>query len=57
MIIWRAMWKDWGFAPSLFAQAKQLLDLAKHSDGSAQEGCIRASVVFSLMSFEAFGTM
>jgi hypothetical protein len=48
------MWKDWGFAPSLFAQAKQFLDLAKHSDGSAQEGYIRASIVFSLMSFEAY---
>jgi hypothetical protein len=54
MIIWPAMWKDWGFAPSLFAQAKHFLDLAKHSDGSAQEGYIRASIVFSLMSFEAF---
>jgi len=48
------MWKDWGFAPSLFAQAKQFLDLAKHSDGSVQEGHIRASIVFSLMSFEAY---
>jgi hypothetical protein len=48
------MWKDWGFAPSLFAQAKQFLDLAKHSDGSAQEGYIRASIVFSLMCFEAY---
>src|SRR5882724_5199171 len=54
MIIWRAIWKDWGFAPSLFAQAKQFLDLAKHSDGSVQEGHIRASIVFSLMSFEAY---
>jgi len=54
MIIWRAIWKDWGFAPSLFAQAKQFLDLAKHSDGAAQEGYIRASIVFSLMSFEAY---
>jgi hypothetical protein len=54
VIIWRAMWKDWGFAPSLFAQAKQFLDLAKHSDGSAQEAYIRASIVFSLMSFEAY---
>ena len=48
------MWKDWGFAPSLFPQAKQFLDLAKHSDGSTQEGCIRASIVFSQMSFEAY---
>jgi hypothetical protein len=54
VIIWRAMWKDWGFAPSLFAQAKQFLDLAKHSDGSTQDGYIRASIVFSLMSFEAY---
>ncbi len=54
MLIWRGMWKDWGFAPSLFAQAKQFLDLAKHSDGSAQGGDIRASIVFSLMSFESY---
>jgi hypothetical protein len=55
VIVWsRAMWKDWGFAPSLFVQAKQFSDLAKHSDGSAQEGFIRASIVFSLMSFEAY---
>jgi hypothetical protein len=54
VIFWRAMWKDWGFAPSLFAQAKQFLDLAKHADGSAQEGYVRASIVFALMSFEAY---
>jgi hypothetical protein len=54
VIFWRAMWKDWGFAPSLFAQAKQFLDLATHADGSAQEGYVRASIVFALMSFEAY---
>lgn len=54
VIIWRAEWKDWGFAPALFAQAKQFLDLAKHSDDPSQEGYIRASIVFSLMSFEAY---
>ncbi len=47
-----AMWKDWGFAPSLFAQAKEFLDLAKRS--GTPEGYIRASIVFSLMSFEAY---
>lgn len=54
VLILRAMWKDWGFAPSLFAQAKQFLELAKHSDGHAREGYIRASIVFSLMCFEAY---
>ena len=53
MLIWRALWKDWGFAPSLFAQAKQFLAIARQSDGSAQEGYIRAAIVFSLMCFEA----
>lgn len=54
MLIFRAMWRDWGFAPSLFAQAKQFLDFVKQSDGPTQEGYIRASIVFSLMSFEAY---
>jgi hypothetical protein len=54
VLIWRSLWKDWGFAPFLFAQAKHFLDLAKHNTGSAQEGYIRASIVFSLMSFEAY---
>jgi len=53
MLIWRAVWKDWGFAPTLFAQA-QFLELAKHSDSSAQEAYIRASIVFSVMCFEAY---
>jgi hypothetical protein len=51
-IINRAMWKDWGFAPSLFAQAKQFLDLAKIS--AEQEAHIRATIVFSIMAFEAY---
>jgi hypothetical protein len=54
MLMWRAGWKDWGFAPALFAQAKQFLKLAKHSAESLQEGYIRASIVFFLMSFEAY---
>src|SRR5690348_11617991 len=54
MLMWRAGWKDWGFAPTLFVQAKQFLDLAKHSEGYSQEGYIRASIVFFLMSFEAY---
>jgi len=54
MLIWRAVWKDWGFAPTLFAQARQFLELAKHSDSSAQEAYIRASIVFSVMCFEAY---
>lgn len=52
--VFRSMWKDWGFAPSLFAQAKRFLELAK-SD-SAPEGNIRAAIVFSLMAFEAYWT-
>ena len=27
MLIFRPMWKDWGFAPSLFDQAKQFWNL------------------------------
>ena len=51
----RSLWKDWGFAASLFTQAKHFLASARQSaTGSAQEGLIRASIVFSLMSFEAY---
>lgn len=49
----RMMWKDWGFASTLFAQAKMFLDLAKASEHTAQEGHIRAAIVFFLMAFEA----
>jgi hypothetical protein len=49
------MWKDWGFAATLFEQAKHFLSLAKQSGRShEQEAYIRATIVFSLMSFEAF---
>jgi len=49
------MWKDWGFAATLRSQAKHFLDLAKQTViGGEQEGYIRASIVFSVMSFEAF---
>lgn len=52
--IWRMMWKDWGFAATLFGQAKHFLSLAKQ-DGRAreQEGYVRAAIVFSLIAFEA----
>jgi hypothetical protein len=49
------MWKDWGFSPSLFGQAKHFLELARHdTDPQAREGHIRASIVFSHMAFEAY---
>jgi hypothetical protein len=49
------MWKDWGLAPTLRSQAKRFLDLAEQTTvGAEQEGYIRASIVFSSMSFEAF---
>lgn len=55
MIAWRMLWKDWEFAPELFKQAERFLDLARNECiGSSQEGFIRASIVFYLMSFEAF---
>ena len=55
MIIARMMSKDWGFAGTLRDQAKRFLDLAKQTpSGSEQEGCVRASIVFSVISFEAF---
>src|SRR5260370_35511443 len=53
MLIWRMLWKDWGFAESLFAQAKYFLELAK-AGGAADEGFIRASMLLSQMSFEAY---
>jgi len=55
MLSWRMLWKDWGFAASLFNQAKNFLASAKQiAGGSAQQGLVRASIVFSLMSFEAY---
>jgi hypothetical protein len=55
MIAWRMLWKDWGFSAALFSQAKHFLALATDSSpGTSQEGLIRASIVFFLMSFEAF---
>jgi len=55
MIAWRMAWKDWGFAPALFDQAQQFLRFAENPlQGGSQEGFIRASIVFFLMSFEAF---
>ena len=53
--ILRMMWKDWGFAPSLFGQATHFLQLARREkEHQALEGHIRASVVFSQMAFEAY---
>lgn len=56
MIVSRMMWKDWGFAATLCDQAKHFLDLAKRTAtaDSEREGFVRASIVFSVMSFEAF---
>jgi hypothetical protein len=49
------MWKNWGLAAMLHGQAKHFLHLAKQTPaGSEQEGFVRASIVFSVMSFEAF---
>jgi hypothetical protein len=48
------MWKDWGFAATLRSQARHFQHLAQRTAvGGEQEGCIRASIVFSVMSFEA----
>ncbi len=51
-MIMRAMWRDWGFAPALLSQAKLFIDMVKK--GESQEACIRASILFSMMSFEAY---
>jgi len=52
---WRMLWRDWGFAPTLFSQAEHFLELAERSENeSPQEGFIRASIVFFLISFEAY---
>ncbi len=48
----RAMWKDWGFAPTLLDQAKQLVDQARR--GTLAETCTRASILFSVMAVEAY---
>jgi hypothetical protein len=48
------LWKDWGFSEALFSQAKYFLASASDSaPGTPQEGLVRASILFSLMSFEA----
>lgn len=50
----RMMWKDWGFAATLYEQARHFLTLAKASTSESDVlAHIRASIVFSLMSFEA----
>ncbi len=54
MLTWRAAWRDWGFAENLYRQASRFTNLA----GSAGEedeklAYVRASIVFSLISFEA----
>jgi hypothetical protein len=54
VIAFRMMWKDWGLAGALYSQAERFLDLAKQTAaGSEQEGYIRASIVFAVISFEA----
>jgi hypothetical protein len=55
MILFRTLWKDWGFAASIFAQAKHFLELAKASaDPGIREGYARASIVFFIFAFEAY---
>jgi hypothetical protein len=46
------MWKDWGFASTIFQQAKRFIELAR--TGTDQESHIRASIVFSMLAFEAY---
>jgi hypothetical protein len=51
----RMMWKDWGFAPALFAQAEHFLELARRDTNyHVREGYIRASIVFFRMAFETY---
>jgi hypothetical protein len=55
MIVFRGLWRDWGFAGSIFGQAKHFLELARQAPpGTMQEGYVRASIVFFLISFEAY---
>ena len=55
MLAHRMLWKDWGFAPTLFGQARHFLELAKgDAVPSAGEAYVRASIVFALVSFEAY---
>lgn len=54
-ILLRMMWKDWGFAESLFSQANSFLQLASDpSQSSLREACVRAAILFFQMSFEAY---
>ena len=48
------MWKDWGFAESLFSQATTFLRLASDSETHTREAHIRAAIVFFQMAFEAY---
>ena len=54
MLTWLPLWENWGFAASLYGQAKYFLTSAKRSAVNEQEGLIRASIVFFLMSLEAY---
>ena len=55
MLMFRMMWKDWGFADSLFSQAQAFLDLANAAPrDKASEAYIRATIIFSQMAFEAY---
>ena len=55
LVAWRGLWKDSGFAPTIFNQARRFFALAIASrvetDRSAH---IRACIVFALMAFEAY---
>ena len=49
------MWKDWGFAQSLFSQVKMFLEFARDArDRTTRDGHIRAAIIFALMAFEAY---
>src|SRR5688500_597091 len=55
VIALRATWKDWGFAESLFSQAKTFLALAGDGlDDRGRGACVRASIVFFQMAFETY---
>jgi len=48
------MWKDWGFAAAVYAQAKHFLELGKATQAADdRDGYIRASFVFFVIAFEA----
>jgi hypothetical protein len=54
MLVFRSLWKDWGLAAALRSQASHFLELAQQAPAGEQESFVRASLLFSVMSFEAF---